>query len=298
MKEALYNFVVHAIKRLFKIKDLTLFVRHKKQNFEKLIYYKKYNVNDIARLLEEMGVPRGKPIMLHVAMHNFYNFRGTANELIDGLIDYVGPQGTLCMSSFPPDKYNTDVVFDVKKTKSAAGYLTEVFRNREGVKRSINHLHSVCAYGKDAELIVNSHHKSKICFDELSPFYIIGELGGYALSLGMPKWYVGTGEHVCEALLYEKLSFFNDLFTKELVFSNRDSDGNLISQKMLTIPKHTYRRTTSTKLFDKYFSKDKYSRTKLSNIWISAFEMKYLRDRLAELALNGLTIYSKPKFYK
>ena len=43
------------------------------------------------------------------------------------------------------------------------------------------------------------------------------------------------------------------------------------------------------------FDKSKYHRTKLSNIWINVFEMKYLYNRLYELAIQGKTIYKSPK---
>ena len=217
--------IVKCVKRFFDIKNFTLFCRKKKQSIEKLIYRKKYSSDDIINILKQSGVKPGHPIIVHSAYSNLYNYSGTADELIDKLIEFLGPDGTLCMPAFPSDKRNPNKIFDVVNSPSAAGYLTEVFRKRPGVLRSLNQLHSVCALGKDADKITGSHHLSKICFDDNSPFYIIGQLGGYIVNLGMPKWFIGTGGHVCEALLYDRLDFFKNKFSNNVTFTYKDKNG-------------------------------------------------------------------------
>ena len=289
---------VKYIKSVFGIKNMTQLSRKIKNNIDKLFYHRLYTSDDIIEILRQLGVKTGRPLIVHSSMRTFYNYRGTADELIDKLIDFLGPDGTLCMPAYPFDKSNSSKVFDSRVDKSAAGFLSETFRNRPGVKRSINHLHSVCALGKDAELITGEHHFSRICFDMHSPYYIIGQLGGYSINLGMPQWFVGTGEHVCEALLYNQLNYFRDKFTKEITFTCINDEGEEIKQTMLTRSKNPYIRRKSTKLFDKYFDKSKYGRIRLSNLWITFYDMKYLYTRLSELALEGKTIYKYPKFYK
>ena len=66
---------------------------------------------------------------------------------------------------------------------------------------------------------------------------------------------------------------------------------------MLTKTKNPYVRNKNTYLFDKYFDKSKYRRIHLSNLWITAYDMKYLYNRLSELALKGIVIYKYPIFY-
>ena len=300
-KEIVMNYIllrikiIKCVKHLFDIKNFTLFCRKKKQCIEKLIYRKKYSSDDIINIIKQSGVKPGHPVIVHSAYSNFYNYLGTADELIDKLIEYLGPDGTLCMPAFPYNKRDTNQIFDVNNSKSAAGFLTETFRTRPGVVRSLNQLHSVCALGKDADKITGSHHESKICFDEKSPFYIIGELGGYVVNLGMPKWFVGTGEHVCEALLYDKVDFFKNKFCRKVLFTYCDVNRNIIKHEMLTGSRVPYVRRKSTKLFDKYFDRSKYGRTKISNLWITCYDMNYLIKRLSELALRGETIYLSPK---
>ncbi len=290
--------IIKIIKRIFGVKNLTLTIRRKQQDIQKIFYRKKYSADDIISMLKESGMQPGHPLILHTAMHNFYNYTGTADELIDKLIDFLGEDGTLCMCAFPNDKYNTQQVFDVSNTPSAAGYLTELFRKRPGVKRSLNQLHSVCAIGKDADYIVGDHHNSRICFDEHSPFYRIAELHGYSVSLGMPKWYIGTCEHVCEALLYEKFKFFQNRFSREYEFTYVDFAGNELKHTMLTKTVTPYVRKHTTGFVDQSFDKGRYSRKKLSNIWVTVFDACYLVEQLQVLANKGITIYKTPKFLK
>ena len=292
------SYVTSFIKQLFKINNLTLFVRKKRQNIEKMFYKKRYTSADIVEALKIMGVKPGRPVIVHSAMHNLYNYQGTAEDLIDAIIDYLGPDGTLCMPSFMNNKQNEHNVFDVRTSKSSAGYLTEVFRKYPGVKRSLNQLQSVCALGKDADKIIGEHHLSKISFDEHSPFYIIGQLGGYIVNLGLPKWFIGTGAHVCEALLYNELQFFKDKFSTPIEFTSIDYEGIEHKQIMYTRSKHKYVRRKTTDLFDRYFDKSKYARKKMSNIWVTIYDMKYLYETLYSLANQGITIFKEPKFYR
>lgn len=285
--------IVRSVKKILGVRDLSLFVRKQTQQVEKLFYTKKYTVNDIISIMRESGIEPGRPLVVHSAMGSLYNFEGTADELIDSILDYLGPEGTLCMPAYPINKFDNSQIFDVRNTPSAAGYLTEVFRKRAGVKRSLNQLHSVCALGKDADIITREHHYSKTCFDEHSPYYIIGQLGGFSMSIGLPKWFVGTGEHVCESLLFGKLDFFTQKFDIKLTFHYLDNLGKAFQHEMnakSSNPK-AYVRTHSTSLFDNYFDSTKYKRSKLSNIWICIFDMKYLYERLTDLALEGITIY-------
>lgn len=285
------------IKRVFGISNLTLFARRRCHDIQKLIYHQSYTADDIIECIRQAGVPSGRPIIVHSAMSNFFNYKGTAEELIDKLLDFVGPEGTLCMPAYPFDKFNTNIVFDVRFSKSGAGYLTEVFRQYPNVQRSMNQLHSVCALGHDADFIVREHHLSDICFDEHSPYQKIAKLGGFTVNLGMPKWYVGTAEHICEAQLYGRLPFFTEKFRIVKEYTYLDYNGNVFKHKMHAGTDLQYIRKRSAHIIDDNFSSNKYKRIRLSNIWVTVFDVAYLSERLTELAMNGKTIYSNPKFF-
>ncbi len=291
------GYIVERIKSLLRITNFRVYFRRRWQIFEKMFFHKKYTADDIIDCLRNAGVPSGKPLVVHSAMGAFYNYKGTANELIDKLIDFIGPEGTLCMPAYPKDKYNTDIVFDVRSSKSAAGYLSEVFRRYPNVRRSLNQLHSVCALGHDADYITGEHHLSDICFDEHSPYQKIEKLGGFTVNLGMPKWYVGTAEHICEAKLYGKLPFFTEKFRIVKEYTYLDYNGEVFKHRMHASTTLRYVRKKSTHIIDENFKKDKYKRIRLSNLWITVFDIEYLSKRLMELAMKGITIYANPHFF-
>lgn len=287
-----------SIKKMFGIHNLKLYVRKKRQQMERLFYHKKYTARELADELVRMGMKPGSVVIVHCAMNNFYNYRGSVDELIDELLRVLGPEGTLCMPAFPYDKNNPDKVFDVRTEKTAAGLLAETFRKRPGVKRSLNQLQSVCALGPKADYIVGEHHLSKISFDKYSPFYKIYELGGYAVSLGLARAYYSVCAHVPEALLYDEIGFFHDKFTMPVTFKYIDQDGNPFSHTMLTQGKTSYIVKHSWKFIVDNFDKSKYTIERFSNLWLNVYDVRALIDTLTRLGREGKTIYSYPKFYR
>lgn len=294
----IYHCLVKPIKRLFGLEYLTDTFRKKMTKLEHLFYHRKYTAKELVEELVRLGLKPGQVVIVHSAMSSFFNYRGTPDELIDELLRAIGPEGTLCMSAYPADKFNADKVFDVRSEKSAAGLLTETFRKRPGVKRSLNKLHSVCALGQKADYIVGEHHLSTTSFDEHSPFYKIYELGGISIALGLHSYFMGTCIHVPESLLREKLAFFRDKFVVPMTFKYIDKDGNSLTHTMLARAKAHYVRRRNTKFMDQYFDPSKYKRTRFSNLRITIWDVHYVVDTLCRLAYEGKTLYSHPIFYK
>lgn len=101
--------------------------------------------------LSEMNINPTGTLLVHSSMKAIGAVEGGADTVIDALMEYmkdgliVFPTHTWAQMN---EKYN---VFNVKTEPSCVGLLTNVFRVRPGVKRSVHPTHSVAAYGKDAE---------------------------------------------------------------------------------------------------------------------------------------------------
>ncbi len=292
----IYKYLVAPIKRLFGLEYLSDKIRRKKTKLERLFYRRKYTAKELVEELMRLGLKPGSVVIVHSAMSSFYNYRGTPDELIDELLKAIGPNGTLCMPAYPDDKFNTEKVFDVRTEKSAAGLLSEIFRKRQGVKRSLNKLHSVCALGAKADYIVGEHHLSKTSFDEHSPFYKIYELKGITIALGLQSYFMGTCIHIPESLLREKYTFFRNKFSFPFTYKYIDRNGNTFMHTTYTKAKDHYVRYRNTKLMDKYFDPSKYKRVRFSNLRITTWDVRHVVDTLTRLADEGITIYSYPKF--
>src|SRR5690606_31060472 len=289
------------IKKVFGIDSLQLFIKKQKKRINKLIYTKKYTATDLVTKMKELGLAKGSVVFIHSSMTEFYNYQGTAEELIQKIIDEIGEEGTLLMPAYPPRKNElikkaqstNEVVFDVLKTPSGAGYLTEVFRKWPGVKRSINLQHSVCAYGKLADYFTNEHHLSIIAWDEKSPYYKIINENAIIFSFGLESYLRNvTLIHCTETFLKDKYLYFSSFFGKSIEYLYKNSNGEVKSHYMV-LPILGGKR--SRNVIKKYFVKEYFKRAKISNLLIESIESSYMFNRCLELSESGICIYSKPK---
>ena len=124
--------------------------------------------------------------------------------LIALLQEQLGPEGTLLMPTFPFQGSQGEYAeknprFDVQRTPSKVGVLTEVFRQMQGVVRSKHPTHPVAAWGRNASEIVSTHHLGPT-FGVTSPFYRLREFEGIVVGLGTRYRYAFTIGHVIEEL--------------------------------------------------------------------------------------------------
>jgi aminoglycoside N3'-acetyltransferase len=134
--------------------------------------------------LVELGLRRGDTLMVHSAWTNLSGLASSPAALIQALRNLVGPQGTLCMPAHAARGWPRTGVFDIRRTPSGTGLVTEVFRRTEGVRRSY-HLNSVAAVGAVAPFLLDEHHQSPYAAGPLSPYARLAEVGGWVACLGV-----------------------------------------------------------------------------------------------------------------
>jgi aminoglycoside 3-N-acetyltransferase len=112
------------------------------------------SVQDIIRPLKEVGVKNGDNLFVHCKMSSIGYIEGGAESVIEGLCSVINApkEGTLLMPSFPHHQlayeyFENNSVFDVKNTSSQMGVVSERFRTKPSVKRSLHPSHPVSAYG-------------------------------------------------------------------------------------------------------------------------------------------------------
>lgn len=136
---------------------------------------------DILYSLRLMGIRDGDVLLVHSALSSIGHVEGGADSVIDALCEAVGNEGTLVMSTltgwFRP--------FDAESSPSAVGEISEVFRRRPGVLRSLHPVHSVAALGRHAAEITAGHESCETGCGEGTPYLKLRELGGKAMLLGV-----------------------------------------------------------------------------------------------------------------
>jgi aminoglycoside 3-N-acetyltransferase len=110
---------------------------------------------------------------------------GGPESVILGLLDTLGPRGTLLMPALTFERVTPDnPVFDIRHTPSNVGIIPEIFRTRPGTLRSLHPTHSVCAAGPLAADLIEAHAEDFTPCGPHSPFRALAERGGQILFLG------------------------------------------------------------------------------------------------------------------
>jgi aminoglycoside 3-N-acetyltransferase len=183
-------------------------LRHKasfrrKAKSDAIARYGYFNVAQMREALKSVEIKRGGILFVQSSLNRFYNFKGTAIDILLLLEEIIGPEGTLIMPSFPGYSEEGLFFFDVRKTPAQTGLLCELLRRRPDVIRSLNPPHSVCAIGPMAEELLSEHHLSPFTCGSKSPFAKIADHGGQILGLGLPPGCT-TFFHVVEDIDPEK----------------------------------------------------------------------------------------------
>ena len=281
------------VKGITGIKDFSLLKKKTHKEIGKLVYHKNYTANDIVRVMQRLGMKKGSVVCIHASMMEFYNYKGTAEELITAVMKVLTQEGTLLMPAFPDPLLQKDAnyIFDKATAPTKAGYLAETFRTFPGVVRSINVQHSVCAWGQYAEWLTKDHHKSTNCWDELSPWYRMTKFNALVFSIGLPKFYIGTFVHCVEAILYKEHPYWAQFFTEEKTYRYLTSSGEV--KEYTCLEGNLERRSREGRIIKK-FPTDCYQHTRLSNLSIKVFHSAPCLQKMLELGRRGVTIYYVP----
>lgn len=249
-------------------------------------------IKDIIHFLEKTGVQSGDTLFVHSSWENLNSGFFSAADLIKALLAYLGPTGTLAMPAFPPLSLQVSgAVFDVKRTPSGGGLLTEVFRRFPGVTRSINLNHSVCALGPNADYLTKDHQNSETAWDQCSPYYRLREFGNaWVVGLGVGhRLKIATALHCVESKLWKENNFFKKLFKEEVFYSYKKTDGKL--------GEHRYMRRSGmiyTPKIAKYFSTNELQESIVEGVDLYSIRACTLIDKAIDLGKAGKTMYIWP----
>ncbi len=131
-----------------------------------------------------LGIRPGMSLLVHSSLRRVGPVAGGADTVIDALLEVLGPEGTLMMSTVSGNVNENQPVFDVRHTPSTVGTLSNVFRKREGVIRSLHPIHSVAALGPRAEFFTGGHLECNTPWSPGSPYGKLMRNGGSILFLG------------------------------------------------------------------------------------------------------------------
>lgn len=185
-------------------------------------------LNQLLNNLKSIGLNKGDSVLVHSSLSKIGLLEKGPETLIDALLAVIGKEGTLLMPAFPAKGRNKDYLteypsFDILKTPSSMGVVTEYFRKLPGVKRSFHPTDSVCALGPLAEYYTNSHFGELTPYTINSPFRKLCSKNGKILMLGTTLNGACTNLHTLEdAVNFKYPVYDNTIFTVEMLDEHGD----------------------------------------------------------------------------
>lgn len=150
-----------------------------------------YDAAQLVAALRALGVKPGDDVMLHSAFGAQHGFRGSVDQLADAFLEAVGPDGHLLMVSLPYRSSTLQYLdrlrrFDVRKTPSMMGLVSEHFRRRPEVLRSLHPTHPMLVQGPRAGWYVAGHEHCAAGCGAGTPFEKFAERDGLAVFFNVP----------------------------------------------------------------------------------------------------------------
>ena len=144
-----------------------------------------YTKQDLLAHLSNIGINPGGTLKIHISYKAIGEVEGRGDTVLDALMEYMKP-GLLVLAAHTWGNVKSEnPVMDVLHTPTCVGVLTELFRKRDGVVRSMHPTHSVAAVGKDAEEFVAGNEKANTPCGVFSPYYKLWERDAQILLIGI-----------------------------------------------------------------------------------------------------------------
>lgn len=183
--------------------------------------------SDFVKQLREAGVGAGDTLLVHSSLSKIGYIEHGPKDLVDALLEVVGPTGNILMPNSPNASFQLDYirsleVFDAANDASKLGAITEYFRKLPGAKRSKHPTEPVSCVGPDADYFTGSHFGNLTPYNENSPFYRVSEKGGKILYIGVTLDNAGTNLHTLEDAVedFKYPIYHPEIFTVKVRFED------------------------------------------------------------------------------
>jgi len=187
------------------------------------------------------------------------------------------------------DYLKKNEVFDVRKTVSKMGMVSETFRRRPGVLRSLSPIHPVLACGPRAQWIVAGHEDCSYSCGAGSPFEKLLQLDGKVLFFGVSEFHF-TFHHYLEDMIREQLPFSlyePAPFTVKVL----DMHGETRWVETYAFTKEAISRRRVHVLFDELTRRGQMTRARIGNTPMVLLRAADSVACTTELARNGVYFY-------
>jgi aminoglycoside 3-N-acetyltransferase len=163
--------------------------RHRRSRVERLPQLSEADFTTI--LTEQLGLGSGDVVYVHSSVDRL-NLGFPFYRILPLVRNVIGDKGTVLFPTYPNrspvssyEYLRAGNVFDVKRTPSFTGLLTEFARKHPLAMRSLHPTKSVCAIGPIAEWLTSTHQQSPYPYDRPSPYYKLIECNAKIFGIGV-----------------------------------------------------------------------------------------------------------------
>ena len=258
---------------------------------KKILAYGKIDQKDFKYILQEiLNIRVGDNIFVNSSL-DFLYIDFNPNELIDILIEHVGKTGTIVMPAFAGISYDFlsgNHIFNVKRTPSQSGLITELFRRRPGSKRSLHPTKSVVSIGPLSDFLIKDHQEDVFPFGKQSPFYKMIQKDFLTIGLGVSTSKMSFAHCVEDELgkNFPVSVYHREIFEGKCI--GRDGNKVLVPTYAHNMSKMNF---NIPKYIKKYYSKKVDVKYKGRNVY--SVSSKNIFQNMKMNALKGRTIYSR-----
>lgn len=260
-----------------------------KKQIEKL---PKLSKNDLSKIIsDDLKLSEGDVSFVHSSLDRL-NLDFPSFQVLDILLEIVGTEGTIIFPTYPKlTSYKflkAGEVFDIRRTPSYMGILSEFARRHSKAFRSLHPTKSVAAIGKHAEEITNSHHNSIYPYDKESPYYKAYLLNSKAIGIGIKTTFF-SAVHVVDDLNLDRLPFNpykNELF--EAICKTKDKQEVIVKSYAHDMDKMHF---NLVKFFETQIDKSICEDLDIQGMSFFRADLKLTIDKMAELLDKNISIY-------
>lgn len=270
-------------------------VKRKNNQLKKLPLLTIPQLEDIVR--NKLGIREGDVVLIHSSLGNL-NLGCSPFEILNLLLKIVGDEGTILFPTYPKLTsqlfLESNKVFNVNKTPSYMGILSELARRHPKAVRSLHPTKSVVAIGKHAEDLTKNHSESIYPYGVQSPYYKINNYNGKIIGIGVSTKNLSC-IHCVDDFMKDKfpvMPYDLEIFNAKCIDSNKNevvikTYAHQMDKMGFNLPK----------FIKKYISKDICEDKEIEGMKFFRADSTLLFEKMISLAEDGITIYKK-RFYK
>lgn len=256
--------------------------------------FRSFTPDDFQRALEGLGILQGDTLLVHSCFDAFEGFQDKPSGVISVLKNVVGTQGMLMMptmtfSGTAVDHVRRSPLFDVVRTPSRMGLITELFRRSPTVVRSIHPTHPVAIWGFEANSVAAGHYLAQTPCGVGTPFEALLTRRGKIILLGTDISAM-TFFHLLEEMYEHKLSVAP--FTSEIFhLRSRGGDGQILDTHCRLFDPAVSRRRNLYKMIPHMKKSQTWHESRVGSLKIIALNAADVESVVQRMNQQGVDCY-------